>query len=705
MPIDFDYSTAELDDALFSQLDELEEFVSEGDVETDRVFEEEEGGDVNLRRRLDSVVVINNLPKDVPPEKLDKLKGVVLKIFTGKSFGNLQEGGFEMPVSEDGKTLGFAFLAYEKQEGALQAIKLLDGFKMPPNFVLEVFPFSNLEKSENWPEEYQEPTLPEFTTGPNLSSWLMQPGQRDQYLIRHGTMTEIYWCEGMMMGAQGTLVYDGARERENGKIWCEMWTAWSPQGSYLATCHRQGIALWGGDDFQKIRRFAHPDVTELSFSPEEKFLLTWNGIDDNKNARALILWNIKTGREVKCFKVAPPLNDKDSAWPVMKWSPDDSYFARMIFDGISVFESKTGRLLEKKPVRTNAIREFLWSPSDNLIAYWAPEKDSLPARVVLLDPVSRSEIRSKNLFNVREVKLHWQDAGDFLCAQVLRHTKSGKTTFTNFEIFRMRDANIPNEMLEIRDVVEHFSWEPRRERFGIIHGPTPHRLSISFYSAGSIRDGSKLSLLYTIPSKQFNMLHWSPLGNAVVFAGEAISGEFEFWDVDENVCTGQEEHFMCNEFQWDPSGRILATIVAQPMFGSVQMKYQLENGYNLWSFQGQSLRKEKMEKFYQFLWRPRPKTVLDDDEVQKVMRGLKGYMNRYGREDEIRRKRLEASANTEKIEALSAFRELIEKRTKEAKGIDEERRRLGLIPAEDDDEYDTIEELEEVFVSEKVEPL
>lgn len=36
---------------------------------------------------------------------------------------------------------------------------------------------------------------------------------------------------------------------------------WSPQGSYLTTFHVPGIALWGGERFEKQGRFPHKDVT------------------------------------------------------------------------------------------------------------------------------------------------------------------------------------------------------------------------------------------------------------------------------------------------------------------------------------------------------------------------------------------------------------------------------------------------------------
>jgi len=594
MPINFDYSGLNVE---LEELDELEEYVSEGDVETDKVFAEEEGFQTDIRNHFDKVICVNHVPAGVPASKHEKLTTILTNPF--KSIGTIQKDGLSLPTDSEGNTLGFCFIAFETVESAEQAIKLTNGLKFDKKHTLEVFAYSDLEKYANWTEEYQVPETPAYSPGDNLKSWLSDPAGRDQFVIRHGNNTEINWCEGMIMNAAESLAYDGERERQNGKVWCEMYVVWSPLGSLLATYHMQGVALWGGPVFNKQMRFAHKQVQHLAFSPSEKYLVTWNGKDDNKDPRALIVWDIATGCEMRAFKVSKQANGEPAEWPVMKWSSDDSFFARMLEDGISIFETSTFKLLDKKPLKAKGVQNFEWSKSDNVIAYWAPEMANMPARVVLINPLTRIEMRSKNLFSVRDVKLHWQDAGDFLCAQVLRHTKSGKTTFTNLELFRMRDANIPNEMTEVKDIVEYFAWEPKRERFGIIHGESSHRLNVSFYTTGAIKGGENVEKVYTIPNKQVSKLHWSPAGNAIIFSGNNINGHIEFWDVDANVCTAEEEHFMCNEIQWDPSGRMVATIVTQPMFGSVAMKYQLENGYIMWTFQGQMLRKQQMERFFQ----------------------------------------------------------------------------------------------------------
>lgn len=49
-----------------------------------------------------------------------------------------------------------------------------------------------------------------------------------------------------------------------------MHVQWSPLGTYLATMHSKGVALWGGPGFEQLMRFTHWDVQFIEFSPCEK---------------------------------------------------------------------------------------------------------------------------------------------------------------------------------------------------------------------------------------------------------------------------------------------------------------------------------------------------------------------------------------------------------------------------------------------------
>ena len=87
--------------------------------------------------------------------------------------------------------------------------------------------------------------------------------------------------------------------------------------------------------------------------------------------------------------------------------------------------------------------------------------------------------------------MHWQSNGDFLCIKT-DLTKTKKSTVTNLEIFNVREKNIPVEVIEVKDTVIAFSWEPKGERFIIITTRDPNfgqssqygvtlRTNVSFY--------------------------------------------------------------------------------------------------------------------------------------------------------------------------------------------------------------------------------
>ena len=60
-----------------------------------------------------------------------------------------------------------------------------------------------------------------------------------------------------------------------------------------------------------------------------------------------------------------------------------------------------------------------------------------------------------------------------------------------------------------------------------------------------------------------------------------MNGQLEFFGVDDMEPYRAAEHFMCTNVEWDPTGRYVAT--------SVTSIHQMENGFNLWLFNGTPL--------------------------------------------------------------------------------------------------------------------
>lgn len=191
------------------------------------------------------------------------------------------------------------------------------------------------------------------------------------------------------------------------------------------------------------------------------------------------VWDIVTGNLVRTFPMVvdttiPAGQQKSISWPMFKWSPDEKYAARVTpGQQISVYETPSLGMLGKKSIKIEGVIDFEWAPMNdaerealeaerngskpagssnltNKLAFWTPEITNQPARVSLMSLPSRQILRSKNLFNVHDCKLHWQSQGDYLCVKVDRHTKTGKTRYCNLELFRLREKDIPVQVIEIK---------------------------------------------------------------------------------------------------------------------------------------------------------------------------------------------------------------------------------------------------------------
>lgn len=275
--------------------------------------------------------------------------------------------------------------------------------------------------------------------------------------------------------------------------------------------------------------------------------------------------------------------DGPLVWPIFRWSHDDKYFARIGQDLLSIYETPSFGLLEKKSSIINGIRDFSWSPTDNILAYWKAEDKDVPARVTLLEIPNRIDLRNKILFNVADCKIHWQKSGDYLCVKVDRYAKQRieknerKYTgmFYNFEIFHMRSKEIPVDSVEIKEPIHAFAWEPIGLKFAIIHGEQTS-INVSFYG---LKTGQAPSLLKKFEKKACNHLFWSPSGQFIVLAGLGnMGGALEFVDTNDFTIMNTTDHYETSDVEWDPTGRYVVTAVSM-------WKVKRDWGYWIWSFQ------------------------------------------------------------------------------------------------------------------------
>jgi translation initiation factor 3 subunit B len=132
----------------------------------------------------------------------------------------------------------------------------------------------------------------------------------------------------------------------------------------------------------------------------------------------------------------------------------------------------------------------------------------------------------------------------------------------------------------------------------------------------------------------------------------------------------------------------------------------MENGYHLYDFKGEQLREEPVEKFKQWLWRPRPPTMLSKEEQKTIRKNLREYSRIFDQQDlerGDRGKQEEVENRRRLLEEWLAWRANIEQ------DIKEERESLGLpldplegLIKKDEEEGDdqVIEEIVEEIIEE-----
>lgn len=623
---------------------------------------------VSLDQGIETFVVVDGAPK-APEAKAPVLTKVLKKLFGG--VGTIKEDGFHMPV-EAGKTKGFVFIEYETAEEAAAAIKAYNHKRLDANHTLLVNKLSDIERIGNdatLTDEYVPPKKVEFQPREHLNSWLTDPSGRDHLFMHINETVNINWfkrTEEPKAAGKIDRVQDGPAR-------------WSPIGTYLATMYHFGVQLNGGPSFKILAQFLHFSVKAFYFSPNEKYLVTFSDVaigeapeNDPENPKVpfssqdvgnqVVVWDVRTQLPMRSFPI--PRNAKGEKqkimWPILKWSADSKYFARVNpGESLSIYETPSMGLLDKKTVKVPGIVDFSFAPTSIKLegrgdsvqqvgCYWTPEIGNQAARVSIMTVPSKEVIRTRNLFNVSDCRFHWQDQGKFLCVKVDRHTRSKKQIFTNLEFFRMTEKAVPVEVIELKDIVMNFAWEPKGDKFIVVSRldtavndkPQPNSNNLSFYAPERKKNVSGgWKAIKTFEKKSSTSIYWSPKGRFAVTtnfgAPGASQATLEFWDFEYDteklekdpstqlltqINTG--EFYGIVDMQWDPSGRYVAIWSTKG-----------QAGFKILNFHGELVFERGVDYFRGLTWRPRPPPVLTAKERRNVLKDLKSYSARFDEED------------------------------------------------------------------------
>ena len=370
-----------------------------------------------MEEGLDTFIVIDGLPK-VPGASKDKLVKFLLRKLT--TVGKTKEENVFMPMDDSGEmTEGFAFVEYETSAQAAAAVKTLHATPLDKRHTIAVNKLTDIERfgrEGRIDETYKAPEIAPFEEKEHLRWWLGDDDGRDQFVMYRADNVGIYWND----------KEDQPEQVIDRQHWTESFVQWSPRGTYLTSMHAQGVQLWGGPNWSRQKRFMHPGVNLVDFSPDERYVTTWSHraleVDENnpilsldEDGKNYIIWDCATGKPIRSFVTldlpSPGVDAEGVAikkkiqWPAFKWSADSKYVARMTQgQSISVYELPRMTLMDKVSIKIEGVMDFEWCPAnpqrdnvkeyEQLFCYWTPEMGSNPAKVGLMSVPSKEIVRN-----------------------------------------------------------------------------------------------------------------------------------------------------------------------------------------------------------------------------------------------------------------------------------------------------------------------
>jgi translation initiation factor 3 subunit B len=581
-------------------------------------------------------VVLAGLPI-VGLEKAEKLKLVLGKIIS-KLRVDLETSCIDMPMHE-GQTTSCAFLTCPSEDVAKQVILGCSGLQFDKQHRLAACSFSEFDRLMSVPEIYEEPRV--FRKA-DLMSWLLDPAGRDQFVIRHDALTEVFWND--PAGHQPDLTPSN--------VSAERYVAWSGSGIYLASLNSYGVVLWAGNTFQEVKRFPHSQVSHIEFSPCDRYLLTFSSSKQgSETVQIFSIWDVFSGQELRSFRTA------NEDWGIFKWSPSGNYLARISEGAISVYHSEDMQLLtdstgNKTSIKLAGVKSFMWSPSTDILSFFLSGETG---RMKLMEIPSRREIYTKSLTQTGNCSLHWQSEGKFLAALNSKTNKVGKVVETNVEIFFVTKRDIPACLLQIGRVVTHFAWKSRGTHFSLIV-KMEHDFELRIYQLNlEIAEAELIAQLET----QASEVCWAPTGGHFVLCNRAKGlvppGQLEFFAVKGRSIHTLNSHFHSGltHVEWDPAGLHVISSTRQALIAGGSGN---TSSYAIWTCQGQSIHSATLKSLYQLVWRPRPKDILPAEKATEVQARAAQQASSYLEADRARaeaKKQQEQAAKNRKWELLA----------------------------------------------------
>eukprot|EP00769_Ergobibamus_cyprinoides_P000435 gnl/Ergobibamus_cyprinoides/1433.p1 GENE.gnl/Ergobibamus_cyprinoides/1433~~gnl/Ergobibamus_cyprinoides/1433.p1 ORF type:complete len:329 (+),score=119.48 gnl/Ergobibamus_cyprinoides/1433:145-1131(+) len=319
-----------------------------------------------------NVIILQGIPR-APESKVPKQRAVIGKFLVSNNV-RVAKNGLVLPVDtvvrgneEAAMSLGFAFVELEDAPSALKIIGVLEA--NPTILFGARYPITTIRYTEFMDAVSADDTPPTFDDSDliepvHTDSWLLDDRFRSQLMIHDDQAVYTQWYDSVT-GLEDSAEIHATKLKGH---------AFSPLGSYVYAIAEGGVSVFAGDHMEQIWFIEHLDVQWVTFSPEERFVIT---VSPPTTRRGLFasgtLWDAASS--------SPGPSTPRERVSEFFVSHDDRFLARVrprlwspitpVSGGTLVGNSSGANYRIGKPVshRLPGVDKFSWSPRRPLVRF------------------------------------------------------------------------------------------------------------------------------------------------------------------------------------------------------------------------------------------------------------------------------------------------------------------------------------------------
>ncbi|CAD8114584.1 unnamed protein product [Paramecium sonneborni] len=581
------------------------EYIKRGSEEIEKLNKDFLFGFPKLNFNSNLNILLIGLPKvkeEMKPKLITALKGY------------LKKNNYIQFVDIELNNLGQAILSYENEDQAQQAAEQITNQNFDAKHQLLAF----TQKQINHINQTAEYTPITLKSRQELLAFHKDP-RSAVTIIQEKTKLSLKWLNSLEKKLE-----DNVNEK---KLPQYDRLQWSPLGQYLVLFTENEFSLYGAQELEFLHKFEHKRVSELLFSPDEQYVISFDGLQQ------FIIWNIREERQLRQIVL------QQSSIKQFKFNRDNKWLALQAQDEIQIYEAPEFYQKNQLNLKAVGVKQIEWVPQTNYLAIVCYGKD-IKTQIYLHDYKRNFDVKWRNIaFEIDSIQIFVHTYGKWV-ATLIKKKQKNKVFATTIQVGNLNRID-PFEIDEhtINDDVESIFTELNTGKFGLCYRekdkqqkPT-QQYTFHLYSVQEdSKKGIKLCQLGEQKGKDTNELLWASNGNYFAMVNKTKNspdqGKVEFGQISKKneqlttEITKSTNHFYMSHAQWDPTGIYFITMS------------DLWHSVNIWSAIGEQLVKDTVTKISDIHWRNKPIHLLSLKEEQELQNNSKLFIKKYETEDD-----------------------------------------------------------------------